>query len=62
MANRYWDSELEDEDIQAAIDALYGVISNSNNGKVLMIEDGHITAKNVGEISGDLPLANGVSF
>ncbi len=62
MANTYYDSALEDEDIQAAIDAIHGVISNSNNGKVLVIEDSHIVAKSVGEITGDLPLANGVSF
>ncbi len=62
MANTYYDSALTGEEIQSAIDAIHGVISASNNGKVLVVEDGYITAKNVGEISGDLPLANGVSF
>ncbi|MCR5089894.1 MAG: hypothetical protein K6C08_10320 [Oscillospiraceae bacterium] len=51
MANTYYDSALTDDEIQSALDAISGVIIDSNNGKVLVVEDGYITAKSVTELS-----------
>ena len=55
MSNTYYDSQLTAAEIEAALEAIDGVISPSNNGKVLAIEDGGIVAKDVSEYT-DLPV------
>ena len=47
MANTYYDSQLTGEEIEAALEAIDGVIEPSNNGKVLAIENGKIVARSV---------------
>lgn len=54
MASTYYDSQLTAAKIESALDAIDGVIVPSNNGKVLMIENGRIKAESVGEIIADL--------
>lgn len=49
MANTYYDSELTGEEIEAALEAIDGVVTTSNNGKVLAVEDGKIVAKSASE-------------
>ena len=49
MADTYYDSELTGEEIEAALNAINGVIAQTNNGKVLAIENGKIVAKSVSE-------------
>lgn len=49
MAHTFYDSELTAAEIEAALEAIDGVITQANNGKVLAIEDGGIVAKNVSE-------------
>lgn len=51
MASEYYDSELTGAEIEAALNAINNVISASNNGKVLVVEDGVIVAKSVQELS-----------
>ncbi len=52
MAQTFFDSTLTDAQIQSALNAINGVIAASNNGKVLVIENGLIAAKSVTEING----------
>ena len=47
MANTYYDSQLTGEEIEAALEAIDGVIEPSNNGKVLAIDNGKIVARSV---------------
>ena len=54
MANTYYDSQLTAAEIEAALTAIDGVIDPSNNGKVLVIENGKIVAKSVQEISNNV--------
>ena len=49
-------SELNGAQIEAALEAVHGVVSPSNNGKVLCIEDGKIAAKSAAELAGDVVL------
>ena len=49
MANTYYDSQLTAAEIQAALEAIAGVIEPANNGKILAIEDGKIAPKSVTE-------------
>ncbi len=49
MPNTYYDSELTGEQIEAALEAIHGVVTPENNGKVLAIEDGAIVAKSASE-------------
>ena len=49
MADTYYDSELTGEEIEATLNAINGVIAQTNNGKVLAIENGKIVAKSVSE-------------
>lgn len=51
MANTYYDSTLTKEQMQSALSAIYGVISEQNNGRVLAIENGKIVAKTVSDVS-----------
>ena len=49
MSNTYYDSQLTAAEIEAALEAIDGVITPANNGKVLAIENGGIVAKDVSE-------------
>lgn len=49
MPNTYFDSELTGAQIETALKAIHGVVSPSNNGKVLAIENGAIVAKSASE-------------
>jgi len=49
MASTFYDSQLTAEEIEAALEAIDGVIVPANNGKVLAIENGSIVAKSVTE-------------
>jgi len=44
MPKTYYDSELTGAQIESALEAIHGVVTPSNNGKVLYIEDGQIKA------------------
>lgn len=52
MANTYYDSQLTGEQIEAALDAISGVITPSNNGKVLTVQNGAIVARNASDFGG----------
>ena len=58
MANTYYDSALTKEQMQSALAAIHGVISEQNNGRVLAIENGKIVAKTVSDASGMPSLAS----
>lgn len=49
MSDTYYDSELSAEEIEETLEAINGLISNSNNGKVLAIQNGKIIAKSASE-------------
>ena len=51
MANSYYDSTLTDAEIQAALNAIDGVIKPANNGKVLAIQNSTIVAKSVSDFT-----------
>ena len=47
MANTYYDSHLTAAEIEAALEAIDGVIVPANNGKVLAINNGKLEARSV---------------
>ena len=47
MANTYYNSQLTAAEIEAALEAIDGVIVPANNGKVLAINNGKIEARSV---------------
>ncbi len=47
MANTYYDSQLTAAEIEAALEAIAGVIVPANNGKVLAINNGKLEARSV---------------
>ena len=47
MANTYYDSELTAEEIEAVLEAIKGILTPANNGKVLAISNGKIDARSV---------------
>ena len=47
MANTYYDSQLTAQEIEAALEAIDGVIVPANNGKVLAINNGKLEARSV---------------
>lgn len=49
MPNTYFDSDLTGEQIENALNAIHGVVTKENNGKVLAIEAGKIVAKSASE-------------
>ena len=49
MANTYFDSQLTAAEIEAALEAVSGLIVPANNGKVIAVEDGTLAAKSVTE-------------
>lgn len=52
MSKTYYDSELTGAQIESALEAIHGVVTPSNNGKVLYIEDGQIKAASASRWSG----------
>ena len=62
MANTYYNSQLTAAEIEAALEAVDGLIVPANNGKVIAVENGTLVAKSVSEWTTDIPSANGVSF
>lgn len=52
MPKTYYDSELTEAQIENALEAIHGVVTPSNNGKVLYIEDGQIKAASASRWSG----------
>ena len=61
MANTYYDSRLTAAEIEAALEAINGILTPANNGKVLAISNGKFEARSV-QWGNDLPPASGVSF
>lgn len=49
MPQTYYDSELTGEQIESALEAIHGVVTPSNNGKILCIVNGEIAAKSASE-------------
>lgn len=47
MANTYYDSELTAEEIEEVLEAINGILSPANNGKVLAISNGKFEARSV---------------
>lgn len=59
MPQTNYKSELNGAQIEAALEAVHGVASSSNNGKVLCIEGGKIAAKSASEWGGGYPEPTG---
>lgn len=47
MANTYYDSQLTAEEIEEVLEAINGILTQANNGKVLAINNGKIEARSV---------------
>ena len=47
MANTYYDSQLTAAEIEAALEAISGLIVPANNGKVVAISNGKLEARSV---------------
>jgi hypothetical protein len=47
MANTYYDSQLTAAEIEAVLEAINGILSPANNGKVLAISNGKFEARSV---------------
>lgn len=47
MANTYYDSQLTAAEIEAVLEAINGILTPANNGKVLAINNGKIEARSV---------------
>ena len=47
MANTYYDSQLTAAEIEAALEAINGILAPANNGKVLAISNGKFEARSV---------------
>lgn len=47
MANTYYDSQLTAAEIEAALEAINGILTPANNGKVLAISNGKFEARSV---------------
>lgn len=47
MANTYYDSELTAKEIEEVLEAISGILTPANNGKVLAISDGKLEARSV---------------
>lgn len=47
MANTYYDSQLTAEEIEQVLEAINGILTQANNGKVLAISNGKIEARSV---------------
>lgn len=55
MPNTHYDSQLDAVQIEAALEAIDGVVTPGNNGKVLCIVGGKIAAKSASEWGGGSP-------
>jgi hypothetical protein len=60
MANTYYDSQLTAAEIEAALEAIDGVIVPANNGKVLAINNGKLEARSV-QWGGGAPVIESLS-
>ena len=60
MANTYYDSELTAEEIEEVLEAINGILTPSNNGKVLAINNGKIEARSV-QWGGGAPIIEALS-
>lgn len=49
MANSYYDSELNADEIETVLEAISGLLIQNNSGKVVGIEDGTLAAKSVSD-------------
>lgn len=58
MANTYYDSQLTAEEIEAALEAIDGLIVLSNNGKVIAVENGTLVAKSAASFGGGATLVS----
>ena len=47
MANTYYDSQLTAAEIEAVLEAINGILTQANNGKVLAISNGKLEARSV---------------
>ena len=47
MANTYYDSQLTAEEIEVVLEAINGILTLANNGKVLAINNGKLEARSV---------------
>lgn len=47
MANTYYNSELTADEIEAVLEAINGILTPANNGKVLAISNGKLEARSV---------------
>lgn len=47
MANTYYESQLTAEEIEEVLEAINGILTSANNGKVLAISNGKIEARSV---------------
>lgn len=47
MANTYYDSQLTAEEIEEVLEAINGILTPANNGKVLAISNGKFEARSV---------------
>ena len=47
MANTYYDSQLTAEEIEEVLEAINGILTQANNGKVLAISNGKFEARSV---------------
>ena len=61
MANTYYDSQLTAAEIEAALEAIRGLIVPANNGKVIAINNGKLEARSV-QWGSEPPPASGESF
>ena len=56
MANTYYNSQLTGEEIESALEAVYGLIAPANNGKIVAIDNGTLVAKSASEYTGEAVL------
>lgn len=61
MPQTYFDSALTGEQIEAALEAVNGIASMTNNGKILYINNGRIDAKSAAEWA-DVPVLEPVTI
>ena len=60
MANTYYDSELTAEEIEEVLEAINGILTPANNGKVLAISNGKLEARSV-QWGGGAPVIEALS-
>ena len=60
MANTYYDSQLTAAEIEAVLEAIAGILTPANNGKVLAINNGKLEARSV-QWGGGAPVIEALS-